>query len=310
MTVGVTEVRFVRGGRKIVVHPVDNVNAGIFLAKDQVEGIYDAPVKTTWKTGAFQDGSRQKAIKRTHRDMMLGFHVTETISDLYEFNESEFRRMFTYELDQWENVPTVTTLEVETVLSGVRKLDVLMYEQPEFKAPLDPLLQQYGNLIMKLRAGQPMWYEDDDVSVFESSAASDTDTVTIWNPTDQIMYHEWVLTPATWTIPDPEWVGGPNEREPGGPFEGRTLDVLVTADDEGARISLDRQKVMIRNLSDSVSILARLGGKAFSFPVPPYTPPTQLTVAYSAAPPGGARCELHQPRRWSRPWGLEWVYGS
>lgn len=288
----ITAIRIRHGDTVFDVHGDGDGTQGVWLAKGQVEGIYEAPVKTTWKSGAFQDGSRQKAVKWLHRDLELGFHVTETIGSAYEFNDSEFRRIFKYELDQWEDIPTVTTLEVETDISGTRCLDVLMYEEPEFNPDLDPIQQEYGNLILKLRAGQPMWYSPTVISVKSGS------NITVSNPTDQIMRHEWLLEPGTWTVPDRSWVGGPGERVTGGAFGTRTVSVDVQAGDGVARISLDRQKLMIRN-SAGTNILARLGGKAFAFPIPPYTPPTVLPIS------GGSYAELHQPRYWSRPWGLE-----
>src|SRR5687767_1913763 len=48
---------------------------GIWNAAGQVKGLWDAPIKTTWKTGAFQDGSTQKAKKWLHRDLEMGFHA-------------------------------------------------------------------------------------------------------------------------------------------------------------------------------------------------------------------------------------------
>lgn len=288
----ITAIRVRHGDTVFDVHGDADGSQGVWLGKGQVDGIYEAPVKTTWKSSASQDGSRQKAVKWLHRDMELGFHVTETIQSAYEFNDSEFRRIFKYELDQWEDIPTVTTLEVETDISGTRCLDVLMYEEPEFHPDLDPIQQEYGNLILKLRAGQPMWYSPTVITPITGGS------VTVENPTDQIMRHEWLLEPGNWTVPDYSWIGAPGARVPGGGFGTRTIAVNVTADDGVARISLDRQKLMIRN-SEDINILARLGGRAFAFPIPPYTPPTSLSIS------GGSYGELHQPRLWSRPWGLE-----
>ena len=286
----------------------DGVNAGtegVWLAKGQVDNIYDAPVKTTYKTGAFQDGSTMKARKFLHRDMPLGFHIRDTDS-LYELNESAFRQIFDYQVDPWDPDPQPTSLEVTTTLSGTRTIDVLMHEQPEFASDLDPIMQEYGNLILKLRAGQPMWYEDDYVDVFSTATAGTaTGTVTIWNPTDQICRHRWVLTRGTWTLPDYQWVGVRGDRTPDGPFGDRTITLPPLTDvNGGAVVSLDRQDLMLRDAHDT-NILPLLGGRFFPFAIPPYTPPTEVPVKVTGAPAGGAMCQLVMPRRWSRPWGLE-----
>ena len=302
----IVAIRVRRGNTVFHVHGQDAGSEGVWLAAGQVQGIYDAPIKSTWKTGAFQVGSTQKAVKRLQRDMELGFHIVDSL-DSFEWNESLFRQIFFYEEDQWSTSPKKTTLEVVTELSGTRKLDVLMYEQPDFNSNIDPIQQQYGNLIMKLRAAEPMWYEDNVVSEFTSGATSASGTVTVSNPTDQVMWHKWVLTPATWTLPDFQWEGDPGERVPGGEQGDRYISgISVTTGNGGAVIDLDRSQLMYRDLNNT-NILGQQGAsKIFTFPIPPYTPETELPVSYSGHA-GGATVQLIQPRRWSRPYGLEAV---
>jgi hypothetical protein len=309
---GIIAIRIRRGDAVFNVHGIDAGAQGVYLAMGQVQGIYDAPIKSTWKTGAFQVGATQRAVKRLYRDMELGFHIIDT-SDTYEWNESLFRQIFFYEDDQWAVDPKKTTMEVLTQQSGVRKLNVLMYEQPDFNPTVDPIRDQYGNLILKLRAGEPMWFEDDVVDEFTSGATSSAGTVTVSNPTDQVMYHKWILTPghtsgsAVWTLPDFQWVGDPGEREPGGAQGSRYInDITVTAANGGCVIDLDRSNLMYRDYNDT-NILGQMGAsKIFTFPIPPYTPAYELPVSYKGAT-GGATCQLVMPRRWSRPYGLEAV---
>lgn len=298
---GVTAIRVVKGDTVFHVHGDQAGSEGVWLAKGQVQGIYDAPVQTTWRTGAFQEGSTQKGRKYLHRDMVLGFHIKDT-TNTYELNESVFRQIFEYEPDPWDSGWTPTTIEVETELSGVRKLDVLMWETPEFESDLDPQMQQHGNLILKLRAGQPFWYSDDVFTSFASTSTSASGTIGVSNPTDQVMYHKWVLTQATWTLPDFSWSGGRGTRAAS---SSRTISgITVTSSNGGAVVDLDRQELMFRD-ANNTNILAQLAGKFFEYPIPPYTPLRFLPVSYSGAPSGGATVQLRQPRRWSRPWGLE-----
>lgn len=304
----IVAIRVRRGNAVFNVHGDNAGREGVWLAAGQVNGIYEAPIKSTWKTGAFQTGSTQKAVKRLHRDMELGFHVIDTISNAFEWNESAFRQIFFYEEDQWAVTPKKTIIEVVTELSGVRKLDVLMYEQPDFSAAVDPIMQQYGNLILKLRAGHPMWYQDDEISEFSSSATNAGGVVYVSNPTDQVMWHKWILTPGIWTLPDFQWVGDPGEREPGGAQKERYItDIPVTIGNGGAVVDLDRSNLMYRDFNNT-NLLAQMGGgKIFTFPIPPYTPEYPLPVSYKGAPGGGATCQLVMPRKWSRPYGLEAV---
>lgn len=297
-------------GDEFVTHGERSLGAGdkgVWNATGQVRGIYDAPVKTTWKTGAFQDGSTQKSKKFMQRDMEVGFHVTETMAPQVsaEENESEFRKIFDYDVDEWDDDPEPTTLHIDTDLSGERRLDVLLSEAPICEPDVDPVEQQYFNLLLKLRAGQPFWYEDDVVTRFSSGSSADEGVIIISNPTDLPMRHKWILTRATWTLPDFSWKGGKYKRRPGGVNAARTILLPPLTDAQGgAVVSLDQKDLMIRDLRYT-NLLPLLGGKFFTYVVPPYTPQTRLPISFTGAPDGGAMAQLVQPRRWSRPWGQE-----
>lgn len=308
----ISKMWFTGQGEEFVTHGDGAGNQGVWNAAGQVKGVWDAPVKTTWKSSAFQEGSTYRSSKRLHRDMELGFHITHTLQARgqdhdrsAEENESEFRKIFEYQPDEWELDPEPTTLHIETAQSGERKLDVLLHDTPVFEPDLDPVSQQYFGLILKLRAGKPMWYEDDVVTQASSGSSAATLQITVSNPTDQPMPHNWILTRATWSIPDVSWRGGRYARTPGGTFASRTITVPVGDAQGGCVISLDRaEDLMVRDVNYT-NMLPLLGGKLFKHVIPPYTQPQTLTVSYTGAPAGGAMVQLVQPRRWSRPWGLE-----
>jgi len=263
-------------------------------------------VKVTYKTGAFQEGARQKAVKWLASDLNLGFYIRDTTTE-YDLNESAFRQIFEYELDPWDPNPPPTTIIVETNMSGIRKLDVLMYEPPDFDPDIDPMLNQFGNYIFKLRAGQPFWYQDDVISTFSSGAGSAAGSVTVSNPTDHRCYQKWILTRAHWGLPDFQWVGPKGARTPGGPNGSRYLGPIIVSDvNGGAVVDLDRQELMFRDANDT-NILGQLAGMFFNYEIPPYTQSQTLPVSFDTAPAGGAMAQLVQPRHWSRPWGLELV---
>ncbi len=287
---------------------------GVWNAMGQVKGIWDSPVQTTWKSGAFQVGSTQKAVKRLHRDMTLGFHVTEAAGKGAEENESDLRDIFDYEVDEYDDNPEPTVLHLDTDQSGERRLDLLMYDTPIFEADVDPLEQQYFNLILKVRAGQPDWYQLDPAtgkdyrSVFQSGSTNAEGFIEVENPTDRPIKQKWVLTRATWRIPDVSWKGGKRKRRPAGPYGNRVLTLNpITAVQGGIVISLDKQRdLIIRDHNYTNALPAILpNGQHFMHEIPPHTPKTLLPISYIDAPAGGARAELVQPRRWSRPWGQE-----
>lgn len=294
-------------GRVVHTHGRSAGSEGVWNAQGQVRGIWDSPVETTYKTGAFQEGSTAKAVKYLHRDMTLGFHITETDRSM-EDNESDFRGMFAYEVDEWDDNPEPTTLHIDTVKSGERRLDLMMYETPEFEPDVDPIEQQYANLILKVRAEQPHWYQPDVRTTFSGGQGSASGFIEVSNPTDRPMKIKWILTRAKWNIPDFSWKGPKYARRPGGVYGTRIIALQpITEIQGGIVISLDTAKdLMVRDHNYTNALPALLpNGQHFIHVVPPYTPKTLLPISYTGAPVGGAMATLVQPRRWSRPWGLE-----
>lgn len=301
-------------GREFHTHGDQAGIEGVWSAKGQVKGIWDSPVKTTWKSGAFQVGSTQKSVKRLHRDMTLGFHIGATPSAAAEDNESDFRGIFGYEEDEWDDDPEPTVLHIATDRSGERRLDLLMYDTPVFEPDTDPILGQHFNLILKVRAGQPDWYEldpatgKDYTTTFESAGTNAEGFVEVWNPTDRVVKQKWTLTRATWRIPDVSWTGGKHRRRPGGVYGNRVIEMQPITDVQGgAVISLDTARdLMVRDHNYTNALPTLLpNGQHFMHEIPPHTPKTLLPISYIDAPAGGARAELITPRRWSRPWGQE-----
>jgi hypothetical protein len=245
--------------------------------------------------------------------MTLGFHVVETSGAGAEDNESDFRSIFDYEDDPYDDDPEPTTIHIDTDRSGERMLDVLLYDTPVLEPEIDPIDQQYFNLILKVRAGQPNWYEFDPEtgkdfkSVFESSATDEDGFIQVENPTDRPIQHKIILTRATWSVPDVSWKGKKNFRRPAGLWGSRTITLNpITVVQGGVVISLDPKDLMVRDNNYTNALPALLpNAQYFMHNIPPYTPKTLLPISYRDAPPGGARAELIMPHRYSRPWGLE-----
>ncbi|OYN80418.1 hypothetical protein [Mycolicibacterium sphagni] len=295
-------------GKSVHVHGPRSGREGIHLAAGQVKGIWHSQVETNWKSGAFQEGSKQKSVKWLHRDMKIGLHVMDSEDQSFEDNDSEFMKLFAYEEDEWDDDPEPTTLHIDTAKSGERKLDLLMYEEPEFDPDLDPIEAQYANLILKVRAGQPFWYQDDVIKTFSSSATSASGFIEVENPTPRPMKHKWILTKGTWTIPDVSWKGAKYNRRPGGVYATRSIPLNPITDDQGGIvISLDTANdLMVRdhNFTNALPALVP-NGMFFMHVIPPYTPKQLLPISYTDAPAGGAMAQLVQPRRFNRPWGEE-----
>lgn len=296
----------------LCVHGQGEGNRGCVLAEDQVHGLYDTPEKQTWKQGARTVGAKAKHRKILPRDWELGFHVYDTTGHTYEENESYLIQAVGFELDEWDDDAKYARIAVTTDISGVRYADIVQYEEPELTPKHDAIQQQYANPILKLRSGQPDWYEDDIITSFTWTDDGWGD-IEIENPTNREMHQAWVFTAAPagesegviYTVPDFSWRGKKGARHPGGDDESRYVTTPeITSAQGGLRIDRDPDQLMARDFHNT-NILALFGGQSFMYSIPPYTQRQKLPVYAANVPDTGAMCQLIQRRRWSRPWGLE-----
>ena len=72
---------------------------------------------------------------------------------------------------------------------------------------------------------------------------------------------------------------------------------------EHLRVDTDEDTTQVESNIDTQPYL-RMGGVRFLYPIPPYTPPTELPVAVTGAP-AGVGVQVRCPRVWGRPWGLQ-----
>lgn len=299
-------------GEAMIVHPEHEATHGVYLAEDQVKGdIIDAPVRTEWDSTVKQEGGTQRGVDYEYRDLHFGFHVTERVLSAEEA-DSMLRMKFDYEEDEWDDGPQrQPRIDIETVggpFNGQkRSLDLLMAETPEIEFARDPMMDQYFNPQFNLRAGQPMWYEPTVITNVETSSTG-IHEIDVENPTDRVMRHSWVITGPAGTkvrLPDISWRGGKGQRDPGGDYPTRMVQVPeITALGGGIVVTLERGKLMVRDMNGT-NALGRMPvpGQYFMHRIPPYTQPQTLPIDVVAAP-GPIRVELRAPMLYSRPFGL------
>lgn len=265
---------------------------GVFLGTD-IDGIYDAPVKTIYTEHAHQIGASFGAFRNLRRDIVFGVTIGDTADNNWGHNDSEWRKAWSYTED--------TKIWVQTEDSR-RYLKVRLAEQPLFQPERDPHLMQVERVVMTVVAGDPWWYEEDAADEWTlESGTSGAGAVYIENPTDQEVWLKWVLQgPARWVLPD-----------------------FSFGDNRFARAEIDRTRMisMPRQFTESTwvvdtdpfedqlsdragsQIWSLMNGVTFSYPVPPYTRRTELPVSVSQAA-AGVGIQVRTPRTWSRPWGL------
>lgn len=292
------------------VHGDDEGTCGVWLGQDQVKGLHDAPVRTAWRSGAREAGGHMKGMWHDVRDISLGFHVTSQHGGDMEDIESRFRMAFDYREDAWDHDSKLARIEVATP-NSVRSLDVQLYDTPDYDPGTDPLLVEYGNPILPLRAGQPFWYEDDEITHVFAQTAGPYE-IEVENPTDLPMLQKWICTIADWVLPDVSWEGPPGARRPGiskltGRDDSQRAIIMphLTALNGGATVDLDPMKLMVRD-KHNTNLLGQMPvpGMFFEYVIPPYTQRQTLPLSVTNVPAGGAMVQLVQPRLWSRPYGL------
>lgn len=289
----------------LCIHGEGEANRGVWLDEGPAGIFGHTPEKQTWTSGARAIGSRQKNRKILHRDMEIPLLVKDTTAHTFEENLSYVINAVGFELDPWDEDAKYAKLAVTTELSGTRYVDMVQFEEPDFDPQHDPLGKRFGEVTLNVRVGDADWYGDTIVSKYEFT---DNGSAELWieNPCPRPMLHFWRVTEGKWLIPDFSWVGKRGNRRPGGEDETRYVTTVVEDVDGVTEIHpADRSVLMIENEHET-NILGRQGPLGFYlYEIPPYTQRQPLTVYLEDCPAGGARVELHQPRRWTTPWGGE-----
>jgi hypothetical protein len=271
---------------------------GAYLGTE-VDGFYDAPVKTIHNSHAFQTGSTYGGKRNLQRDLVFGIWITDDNGESWESNDSEWRKAWSYDRDAKLWITTETSR---------RYLKVKLAEQPQVQMEHDPRLIGSQKVVMTCVANDPWWYEPDVTATWiaptdTQGGSTVTGTVSVSNPTDVPIWLKWVIqAPGKPTLPDFSFGDDRYERA--------TIDaarqVVMPTLQAGEHILVDTDEEAINgqvNSSTDTAVYMRMNGVTFCYPVPPYTPATALPVAMSKAP-AGVGIQVRQPRPWSRPWGL------
>ncbi|WP_155980843.1 hypothetical protein [Nocardia sp. CNY236] len=298
---------------------VDAGDQGVVLGTSP-QGLYDAPVRVSMKKGAFEVGGRPVKVDRPHREIDIRLGAFSDDPEDWAMIDSRLRGAFDYEVDPWDPDAKPARLAITTPLSGTRWIDVLLLESPIMAMDTDPWDYRHSDLPVTLVAPQPMWYQDDWVGDADhpagwmlESTASGSGEIWVCNPTDRPMAHTVVVTgEGRATIPDPSWTGPKGARVIGVDFRsGRddseraiTTIPITPVHGSGLVAHVDRMRIPWEDFTGT-NVVGLFGGNRLLYVIPPYTPWTSLPVAASEVTSDTFGILFRQPRRWSRPWGLE-----
>lgn len=258
---------------------------GVWLGTE-VEGIYDAPVKTIWTEHAHQIGASYAGMRNLRRDITFTAVVVDTPDQPWEDSDSAWRKAWSYTRD--------CRLWIET--EGSRRfLNLRLSEQPLFKPEHDPHQRRVEKVFMTCIAGDPWWYEDDETDTWTlNTGTSGSGTVTVSNPTDQEIWLKWVLQgPGRWVLPDFSWKTDS--------WANRLISMPLQVVGQEFRVDTDPFEDQLRDNNGS-QVWALMNGVTFLHSVPAYTDPIEIPVSVSNAT-SGVGLQVRCPRTWSRPWG-------
>lgn len=209
---------------------------GVYLGTDP-KGLYDPPVKVVYEEPGNYPGSRYLSHRILRRDITFGVEILNDShlgGEKWISRDSEWRKAWSFDRD--------CLLHITTPESGARYLKIRLLESPEVSLYTDPNAATWNRVGMTCVAGDPFWYETEDVT-YEAFTKTDTSfdpnplpwpwpqhalpTETLFievdpsdgkgglNPTDQPIFPKWIVPgsteePALPYIPWLPWLGAPD----------------------------------------------------------------------------------------------------
>lgn len=245
---------------------------GVWM-EDNFVGLLDTPVSTIWQSGASQVGGAFQAVRFDAREISLPVMILDEPGAPWQLVDSRWRKAWSYTQD--------STIVV-TSKSGRRELKARMHKHPEHQLGKGGQYRGASRAMMHLKAGDPLWYSTEGTQPWRFDGIHYTGTVTVENPTDMPMWLVWTIAgPASMILPDFSF----EEREGWPGYEHRARRVVMPHQPVGVDVVVDTNPEV-----EQVAALGRPGwwqlmnGQFFCYPVPPWTPPTELPVAINPVP--------------------------
>lgn len=276
----------------IVYGPPGSVTEGVHLAPNP-DGLYSTSFRTRTTSGAFEVGGRFAGHTIPIREMVLGFNILDN-GDGIDAAVSRFRKLWRVGRQiQWKYT---------TALSGPRTLWVQLSEEINLTTEYDRNVSEFVHATVSAIALQPM-YEgvEESVSWSNPSSGSHTGSLIIDNPTDQDLWLEWTIDPATmWAFPDFSFGNEERYERPADADAERMIVTPVLTQKLSVMADKQFDTYVFEDLSNGAGLF---NGVKPQYWVPPYTPPTEVPVAVNGPADATITCTMR--RLWSAESGLE-----
>ena len=307
---------------------------GVYLATDVKGAFYDPPVKIVYEEPGNYPGARYLSHRILRRDIVFAVEILNDANageNSWISRDSEFRKALSFDRD--------AKLHITTQESGHRYLKIRLAESPEVDMFHDPQMRSINRTTVVAVAGDPFWYEDDEVKTVKTKRDTRFDpspfdgifqfskqpseklylTVDDLNPTDQYIWPKWVVPGATERVPEFPWPFPPGIPIPWerAPFTQFVLPDYSFEDESkanrrlkspgliyGENCVVDSDPRVEQWTSESGSqVWARTNGVRFRHPIPPWTEKKKFEIDVSGVK-AGQLITLRLPRPWSRAWGM------
>lgn len=261
------------------------------------KGVYSTAFTTRTVSGAFQIGGRPAGHEFPIRKITTTYHLYDMGQGI-EATISRFRKL--WRLDRG------VTWRYTTAISGLRWLTLHLASEIDFSPEKDWNLDGYAKAVVQALAYEPM-YESaaDQQSWSNPSAGTNTGWLSCWNPTDQKLFLEWSLDPATeWQYADFSFGQEKKYRR----TVGEDADRMIITPALTQRLSVMADPVMDTYImADGSNGAGLFNGVEPLYWVPPYTgtetDPVMLPVICNGAK--DATVTLTMRRLWSAEAGVE-----
>lgn len=279
----VIEVTGVNGESAMLAGPRAG-DKGVHMAPG-LTGLMDPEVKVQSETPANLPGGRYVSHRIQIRRISFVVEIENdgSGSGSWSYRDSEWRKMWAYDRPSYIAV---------TTRDGTRTLEAYL-EHIEVDTEIDPHIQSINRVIMTVVAYDPFWWGDEEVHELTLGTGTGTITVKDANPTDQDLFPIWVAeAPGTWTIPDYSF---------GTELADRRLELPALTSGEHTTVNTHPAERQLTSANDT-QVWARMQGKRFRHPIPPYTEEVSFQISRSGAGTGKIQLRLRRP--FSRPWGM------
>lgn len=264
--------------------------------------LYDAPTVTYWSQSAWKHVYQGFRLER--REPVIGFQIWGGLGgDARDWRDIDSEFSLSWEFEREGELVFITD-DGERSL-GLRKLSDPVCYEGEIENGRDPHLLADATVVINAAGENPLWKgELVTTDPFVCPTTSGSTTFTVANDGNTDLWLRWTAsaTPAGARFTFPDYSFGNDEYGRAQADSGRTWTTPVLLAGEHIDVNADPDEELFLS-SKGTNPWNRCEGNGLMYPIPPHTPPTELTVSWTGVAAGDS-IGLQYQRMYTRPWGV------